>query len=146
MSDSPVVDQFVLLNDQPMLEPSGEDVLGVASEVLGLANLIMGSRKEAPFTIGIDADWGMGKSTLMLQLRAELDTRKKEEGLRTVWFNAWTAQRSDALAGLIKSALMGVDENARRRLLRKVAQNRGLLITLRVMITTAASFLHLGRV
>jgi len=145
LSDPPVNGQFVLLNDQPVSKLDTEDVLGVASEVTGLANLIIGSRYSAPFTVGIDADWGMGKSTLMLQLQAALDARQKE-GVVTRWFNAWTAQKSDALAGLIKSALMEVDENALRRLLRRVAANRGLLIGLRVMFIAAASFLHLGRV
>jgi tetratricopeptide (TPR) repeat protein len=145
MSDPRVNDQFVLLNDQPISTPDGMDVLGIASEVSGLANLIMGSRYSAPFTVGIDADWGMGKSTLMLQLQAALDAHQKE-GVVTRWFNAWTAQRGDVLAGLIKSALMEVDENALRRLLRKAAANHGLLIGLRAMLIAAASFLHLGSV
>jgi KAP family P-loop domain len=143
MSDSAVNDQFVLLNDQPVTKLDSKDVLGIASEVSGLANLIMESRYSAPFTVGIDADWGMGKSTLMLQLQAALDARSKE-GVVTRWFNAWTAQRGDVLAGLIKSALMAVDENALRRLLRQAAANRGLLIGLRVTLTAVASFLHLG--
>ena len=145
MSDPPVNDQFVLLNDQPVSRLDSEDVLDVASEVSGLANLIMGSRYSAPFTVGIDADWGMGKSTLMLQLQAALDAHK-EEGVVTKWFNAWTAQKGDVLAGLIKSALMEIDENALRRLLRRVTRSRGLLIGLRVTFITAASFFHLGRV
>ena len=145
MSDFPVNDQFVLLNDQPVNEPDGEDVLGVAGEVAGLVNLIMGSRYSAPFTVGIDADWGMGKSSLMLQLRTALDARRSD-GVVTRWFNAWTAQKGDALAGLIKSALMEVDENSLRRLLRRVARNRGILTALRVMFIVTASFLHLGRV
>ena len=145
MSDPPVNDQFVLLNDQPVSEPDSKDVLGVADEISGLVDLIIGSRYSAPFTVGIDADWGMGKSTLMLQLQAALAAHKNE-GVVTTWFNAWTAQKSDALAGLIKSALMEVDENALRRLLRRVARNHGLLIGLRVMFIAAASFLHLGRV
>jgi hypothetical protein len=144
MSDSLVNDQFVLLNDQPVSVPDGEDVLGVASEVSSLANLIMGSRYSAPFTVGIDADWGMGKSTLMLQLQAALVARGKE-GVVTRWFNAWTSSKGDALADVIKSALMGVDENAVRRLLRRVRANRGLMIGLRVMFIVVASFLHLSR-
>ena len=41
---------------------------------------------------------------------------------------------------------MEIDENALRRLLHRVAANRGLLIGIRVMFIAAASFLHLGRV
>ena len=145
MSDAYLNGQFVLLNDQPISQSYSKDVLGVADQVLGLEKLIMESRYSAPFTVGIDADWGMGKSSLMLQLQAALDAHKKE-GVVTKWFNAWTAQKDDALAGLIKSALMEVDENALRRLLRRVTRNRSLLTGIRVMFIAAASFLHLGSV
>jgi len=137
--------QFVLLNDQPVSELDSEDILGITSEVSGLANLIMGSRYKAPFTVGIDADWGMGKSTLMLQLQAALDARKTE-GVVTKWFNAWTAQEDDALAGLIKSALTEIDKSALRRLLHRVTKHRSFLTGIRVMFIVVASFLHLGSV
>jgi hypothetical protein len=143
MSDFPEADGFVLLNDQPVSEPDGQDVLGMAGEVSGLASLIMGSRESAPFTVGIDAGWGMGKSSIMLQLQAALDM---QPGVVTSWFNAWTAQDDDALAGLIKSALMSVDENMLRRTLRKVTRHRSFLTGLRVTFIVVASFFHLARV
>ena len=115
----------------------------MAEEVSALASLIMGSRESAPFTLGIDAGWGMGKSSLMLQLQATLDTYP---GVVTSWFNAWTAGDDDALAGLIKSALTSVDENMLRRTLRRVARHRSFLAGLRVTLIVIASFLHLARV
>jgi hypothetical protein len=142
-SDPPQAEGFVLLNDQPVSRLDGaDDVLGMAEEVSGLASLIMGSRKSAPFTLAIDASWGMGKSSLMLQLKAALDL---QPGVATSWFNAWTAEEGDALAGVIKSALMSVDENVLRRTLRRVARHRSFLAGLRVMLIVVASFFHLAR-
>ena len=143
MSNPSQTDSFVLLNDQPISKSDAQDVLGMAGEVSGLASLIIGSRDSAPFTVGIDAGWGMGKSSLMLQLRAALDTHP---GVVTSWFNAWTAEGTDALAGLIKSALRSVDENRLRRMLRRVARHRGFLAGLRVTFIVIASFFHLARV
>ena len=143
MNDPPQADGFVLLNDQPVSEPDAHDVLGMTEEVSGLASLIMGSRDSAPFTVGIDAGWGMGKSSLMLQLQAALDTHP---GVVTSWFNAWTAEGTDALAGLVKSALQSVDENRLRRMLRRVARHRGFIAGLRATLIVVASFFHLARV
>ena len=145
MSDSPRADEFVLLDDQPVPEPDGADVLGMGAAVSDLAGLILRSRESAPFTLGIDAGWGMGKSSMMLQLKTVLDAQR-HQGVVTSWFNAWTAQENDALAGLIKSALMSVDENVLRRTLRRVARHRGFLAGLRVAAIVVASFLHLARV
>ena len=146
MSESPEADGFLLLNDQPVTKLDGKDVLGMAAQVSDLIRLITRSRNSAPFTLAIDADWGMGKSSIMSQLRAALDKLDKKEGVVTSWFNAWTAEGDDALAGLIKSALMSVDESSLRRTLRRVARHRSLLTGLRLMLTAAASFFNLASV
>ena len=128
VTDPPGEDQFVLLNDQPVDE-TDDDALGMAEAVSDLVGLILGSRGAAPFTLAIDAGWGMGKSSMMLQLKAALNGHRNQ-GVVTSWFNAWTAHESDALAGLIKSALMGEPEKALRRTLWRVARHRGLLTAL----------------
>ena len=52
-----------------------------------------------PFAVGIQGSWGCGKSTLMERLRAS--SRKAPTGVevRTVSYNAWTAEGEDVLAG-----------------------------------------------
>jgi hypothetical protein len=144
VTDPPGEDQFVLLNDQPVDE-TDDDALGMAEAVSDLVGLILGSRGAAPFTLAIDAGWGMGKSSLMLQLQNALNGHRNQ-GVVTSWFNAWTAQESDALAGLIKSALMGEPEKALRRTLWRVARHRGLLTALHAALVIAASFFHLAGV
>jgi CheY-like chemotaxis protein len=42
----------------------------------------------------------------------------KDRSIRTVWYNAWTAERDNVLEGLIKSVLTQIDPNILRRALR----------------------------
>jgi hypothetical protein len=51
---------FMLLNDQPARGSGGADVLGTQAAAVQLAGLIEASRNSTPFTLGIDAGWGMG--------------------------------------------------------------------------------------
>jgi KAP family P-loop domain len=82
---------FVVLNDAPVGDGRDEDLLGAATTGGRLARLVLDSRDAAPFTLAIDAAWGTGKSTLLGAVdRALAGT----PGVRTVWFNAWTAERS----------------------------------------------------
>lgn len=59
---------YILLGDQPyVLEDDPFEFSGVAEE---LRTLILRSRASTPFTIGIEASWGRGKSSLMGQLQS----------------------------------------------------------------------------
>ncbi|HUA74853.1 MAG TPA: P-loop NTPase fold protein [Solirubrobacteraceae bacterium] len=128
---------FTLLGDQPqtgVADPLGFD--GLAS---GLAETVIASRKASPFTLGILAGWGMGKSTLMLSLRAKLD---EQPDIATVWFNAWSAGDTGTLEGLIKTVLNEMDANVLRRALRK----KQLMSWVRVIVSVVAGFLRVGNV
>ncbi|MCB1123227.1 MAG: KAP family NTPase, partial [Verrucomicrobiae bacterium] len=105
---------FQLLGDGPYLE--GDDPLEfhvLAEGIVGLLNQAHGS---TPLTLGIQASWGMGKSSLMHQLKRKLD--ESPDTFKTVWFNAWTFDGEDILEGLIKTALEQMDPNILRRALR----------------------------
>ncbi|MGW1713078.1 P-loop NTPase fold protein [Streptomyces sp. NPDC002156] len=127
--------RFSLLNDEPVTVPEG-DLLGAGRAARELARLLHDSRTATPFTLAVDAGWGMGKSSLMRLVEAELRQRQDVE---IVWYNAWTSSGADALEGLIKSVLMKFD----RRLLRRVihgASERGTLIrALRATLTIASA-------
>jgi CheY-like chemotaxis protein len=103
----------VLLDDQP--SDGDRDPLGFTRLASDLAALILASRESTPITIGLQAGWGMGKSTLMRQLRNALEDR---DDVKTVWFDAWTAQDGRALEGLLKSVLDELDSSLLRRALR----------------------------
>src|ERR1700753_4178900 len=98
---------FGLLGDQPCVE--SPDPLGFDSLAADLAALILRSAASTPFTIGIEAPWGMGKSSLMGAIRAKLD---QGDWVSRVQFNAWTADSAGVLEGLIKTVLQKLDSRA----------------------------------
>ncbi|MEV0370470.1 P-loop NTPase fold protein [Streptomyces sp. NPDC050636] len=125
---------FALLNDEPVAEP-GADLLGAGRAACQLAGLLVASRQSTPFTLAVDAGWGMGKSSLMRLVDAELAQAPE---VHTVWYNAWTSTGADALEGLIKSVLMRFDRRVLRRGLQRVSERRALLRFARALTTVAA--------
>ncbi|SDP88159.1 KAP family P-loop domain-containing protein [Actinopolyspora xinjiangensis] len=127
--------RFVVLNDEPVSE-RGEDLLGTSETADRLSDLIVSSRESTPFTLAIDAGWGMGKSSLMRQLQLGLE---ELEGVQTAWFNAWTSG-SDALEVLIKSVLLRFDRNIIRRAYHRISGAprlwRWIRIGVRLTMTT----------
>jgi CheY-like chemotaxis protein len=130
---------FRLLGDQPYSQR--EDPFDFNALAADLKTLILASRNSTPFTIGIEASWGRGKSSLMAQVRDALchgDTEGVE--IRTVAYNAWTAEGQDVLEGLVKSVLQAMDKNALRRALR----NRRLVGALKIPLFLIAGWLRVG--
>lgn len=127
----------MLLGDQPYDRP--QDPLGFDGIAEELARLILDSRGSTPFTLGIEAAWGMGKSTLMQSLCTRLG---EENGVTAVTFNAWTADDGGVLEGLVKTVLSELDPNALRRAMR----NEKLIGGLRAGLSIVAGFLGLGNV
>jgi hypothetical protein len=105
----------VLLSDEPV-GTEDEDLLGAWEAAGRLAALLAESRGSTPFTLAVDAGWGMGKSTLMRMVERRL---RQEPGIHTVWYNAWSSTGTDALEGLIKSVLARLDRNVLRRAVRR---------------------------
>ncbi|MFI1307542.1 P-loop NTPase fold protein [Streptomyces sioyaensis] len=131
---SPAPTRFALLNDEPVTD-SAADLLGTGRAARQLAGLLVASRDSTPFTLAVDAGWGMGKSTLMRLVDAELAQAPE---VHTVWFNAWTSTATDALEGLIKSVLMRFDRRVLRRGLQRLSEQRALLRAARALTTVAA--------
>ncbi|GES30288.1 P-loop NTPase fold protein [Streptomyces angustmyceticus] len=131
---------FALLNDEPVAGPD-DDLLGAGRAARQLAGLLVASRGSTPFTLAVDAGWGMGKSSLMRLVDAEL---AHAPDVHTVWYNAWTSQGADALEGLIKSVLMRFDRRVLRRALQRLSERRALLRAVRAVTTLAAGPLGVG--
>lgn len=94
--------QFNVLKDAPVTE---DDWLGRRAYAEQIASLIMHSRANTPFVIGIDGTWGTGKSSLMLMIDDELKKAKAQ----TVWFNAWMHQhKTNPAEGLVKTILLSL--------------------------------------
>jgi predicted RNA-binding protein with PIN domain len=134
---------FVVLNDAPVGDGAADDLLEVTDVANSLAELITASRASAPFTVAVDAAWGMGKSSLLHQLEARLSD---ESEISVVWFNAWTSGPTSALEGLIKSVLLRFDPNLVRRALRSMSRRAHLFGVLRTVGLVVASFFGLGHV
>ncbi|MGW2520772.1 KAP family P-loop NTPase fold protein [Streptomyces sp. NPDC001617] len=128
--------EFSLLNDEPVTGPDA-DLLGTGRAARELAKLVHDSRTATPFTLAVDAGWGMGKSSLMRLVEAELKGRY--EDVETVWYNAWTSTGADALEGLIKSVLMRFDRRVLRRAVRRLSEQQTLLTALGATLAVAAA-------
>ena len=127
--------RFLLLGDQPYI--SSQDPLAFDSIAANLAELVLSSRSSTPFTLGIEAGWGRGKSTLMHKLDQKLT---EHASVTTVWFNAWTSDRGSALEGLIKAVLDRLDRNV----LRRAARNQRVMSWLRIAASIVSGWLHVG--
>ncbi|MFE7076371.1 P-loop NTPase fold protein [Streptomyces sp. NPDC057620] len=126
--------RFALLSDEPLVDPAA-DQLGARRAAEHLSGLLLASRSATPFTLAVDAGWGMGKSSLMRLVEAEL---RAVGTVETVWYNAWTSTGADALEGLIKSVLLRFDRRILRRSLARVSEQRTLVRMLRSLLLLLA--------
>lgn len=82
----------LLVSDKP-IGPEDPDHLGFREVAWGLSNYLRNKATKPPLTIAITGEWGMGKSSLMNLLQADLIHYK----FRPVWFNAWHHQTEESL-------------------------------------------------
>jgi hypothetical protein len=74
-------------------QPSVTDVLGFAPYVDAVAAFLANPNTVPPLAMSVEGDWGSGKSSFMLQLKAKLAAGHH----KTVVFNAWRHDKSEAL-------------------------------------------------
>jgi len=137
---------FTLLNDQPVTDVGGDE-LNTWRIADGLAQLLS-SRNLSPFVLALDAEWGMGKSSVLGQMYQILDQAVHKKVLdgrdHSRWklakFNAWTADNSDALQDVVATVLRQIDPRTARKWVRRLAQSRGVLTFLYACATAAAGF------
>ncbi|BDD88450.1 KAP family P-loop NTPase fold protein [Desulfofustis limnaeus] len=64
------------------------DRLGIANYAIALSEFIQ--ECSTPMTIGIQGDWGIGKTSTLNLIKAYLTTRKRTQGKNAIiWFNTW---------------------------------------------------------
>jgi KAP family P-loop domain len=89
-----------LLDDNPTIE----DGLGFESTAQSIAEMIK-SASRRPLTIGVFGGWGTGKTSLMQMIEARL----QDEGIKTVWFNAWKYSGKEVIwNALIQTILLAM--------------------------------------
>jgi hypothetical protein len=141
MEDTPSTDRYRLLGDQVF--GSGEDHLGHDQAAGVLAQRILDSVHSTPFTVGITADWGMGKTSLMHRLRQDLTNASRSNTTLQVTaleFNPWTAHEGEIVEGLLKTVLDEVDSG----LISRARRDTRLKRRARVATTAAASLVPLS--
>ncbi|WP_135851526.1 KAP family P-loop NTPase fold protein [Halorussus salinus] len=74
-------------------QPTTDDELGFDPYVTALEAFLTHDDTDPPLTLSVEGEWGMGKSSFMLQL----EERLREHGNLTVQFNPWRHEREDAL-------------------------------------------------
>jgi hypothetical protein len=74
--------------------PTTEDGLGFDDYANILLDLIGNFDARSPLTIGIHGRWGSGKTSLMRMLKKRFEY---DEGVKTVWFNAWAYGRDEPI-------------------------------------------------
>lgn len=91
-------------------EPIGaetEDTLGLRNHSKALVNFI--EQTQTPITIGVQGEWGSGKTSL---LRSIEDNLRTKENIKQVWINVWehSLLRSpeESLVGILQEIISGI--------------------------------------
>ena len=93
--------------------PSERDLIAATSDVETLADLIAAAETSPPLAIALIGDWGVGKSSVMLQIQRRIDAlaemSRNNPGLsvfasnvRQVRFNAWDYSDDQLWSGLVE--------------------------------------------
>ena len=121
----------------------GEDLLGVASEISSLAEVLLMRDLEPPLTVGILGGWGSGKTFAMHLMKEEMarirtlavpadkawpDTADPDAfpyvgHVYMINFDAWTYAKSDLWASLMQTILCGLNQQLIQE--RKIAKALG---------------------
>jgi hypothetical protein len=111
-----VAQTYSILGDSPV--DATRDCLNFGKFVTPFAARLIQSVDNTPFTVGILADWGQGKSTVMRMLQASLEA----QGCATAWFEPWKYTGREAVwKGLALTLVREINANdsLRKELRRK---------------------------
>lgn len=99
-----------LLSDEPIGINGQKDSLGFSKYAKVLANLAQTT--PGPFTIGIHAEWGYGKTSLLRKIENFVDADSSMSNKTvTVWFNAWQYESEESpLVSMILTINNAIDE------------------------------------
>ncbi len=97
---------YSILGDSPV--DATKDCLNFGKFVTPFAERLIQSVDNTPFTVGILADWGQGKSTVMRMLKASLEG----QGCATAWFEPWKYTGREAVwKGLALTLVREINAN-----------------------------------
>lgn len=102
------------IGDSPITGRDGDlDFLGIGTYAKALTKFAM--RCDTPLTIGLQGDWGSGKTSLMKLMLKELEDEQAQSAagakkLATVWINTWKYAQLGDPETLFLSVLQGIVE------------------------------------
>ncbi len=104
-----------MLEDEPVRELAS-DHLGLEPFAKVIAGTAIGT--PGPFTIGVFAHWGEGKTSVLRLAKSLVDSRKDTDQAHvvTVWFNAWQYEREEHPIVPLVASIVGAVEERRREL------------------------------
>ena len=147
-----------LLDDEP-IAGQADDLLDLGRFSRLIAETALGT--PGPFTIGVYADWGQGKTSLLKQTRDLLERPKEYPHIVTVLFNAWRFEQEEhAIVPLVATIERAVRkrledqatlktkawENAKKFLSEAHRSLRGLVAGLSLSATGEAKLPFVGKV
>lgn len=103
---------------------SKKDNLGFDKYVNTLQMMLSEKGLETPFCIGINGDWGSGKSTFMSMMADTLRRSKNQPAIVPVWFNPWRyAKEEHLIIPFLKTIEAGIGRfEKEKRLTKKVKE------------------------
>ena len=97
-----------MLTDNP-IGKKNQDRFGFAPYARILSDTIRDT-DELPFCIGVFAEWGAGKSSLMNMIQDDLSN---DGDVKSIWFNPWKYDRKEDLwNALIQTILYSIIEDS----------------------------------
>jgi hypothetical protein len=114
----PFISDYEILGDSPVVNVD-DDVLDFSEFVHPLAVRLIKSKNQTPFTVGVFANWGSGKTSIMRILQRML----QQDDCFTVWFEPWKYNEGkDVWKGLVTTLSEQVAKND--ALLKEVKRKR----------------------
>lgn len=105
-----VLKPILLIEDQPITGRQGSDRLGLEPFAQVAAGVALGTT--GPFTIGVYASWGQGKTSLLRRTQG-LVREANLPHVVPVWFNAWQYEREEhPLFPLIAAIIDAAEDKA----------------------------------
>lgn len=107
------VENFRIISDEPLIGP---DSFRFSSYATQMQEFLVDDKLTTPFVVGIDGVWGSGKTTLMKNIKKEIEgyLRKPENSnkpIHLVWFDAWKFEKYDPVLALYHHLLTSLGDN-----------------------------------
>ncbi|EDN68677.1 KAP P-loop protein [Beggiatoa sp. PS] len=124
------------LKDSP-IKVDNYDALGLNDYAEALSDFILFT--DTPMTLGIQGDWGSGKSSLMylIENKIKADSQTQEKNVHTMWFNTWQFSQFNLGDKLSISLLSRFIEELESLTIKKKSQKSGAKEALQWIIAGA---------